>query len=390
MHRSAKNVSVRAQSPWSSSSSDARSSSLSASSSSFNPYQFNGGLVAAVAGPDFCVIASDTRLSSGYEILDRYHVSSRLWTATGMPPTTALVKRKTTRNNKENEHSTILSFSIPTPPVLIASAGCNADCEALKRVIRADWRAAEYFGECSGTHGSLGASPRVSQVATLLSHLLYLRRSFPFYSFCVVAGMEDHDDPDDTVYYLDDDVDKRSDPRGETRQGCGRVYVYDAIGSYERVAVATAGMGRELLQPILDRQFRTLVMEDDDDDNDDDRDQADSGKHTSSSSSPSDSKTDKDDVQTDNEAHTTPFGSLRTTSRRTIPVVSCTKDEAVTILRDAYRAVSEREIGVGDQVVIWTLQRHHHRGGVETNKKEQQQRRRAYEYQIIRFPLKKH
>lgn len=37
----------------------------------FSPYDFNGGTVAAVAGPDYAIIASDTRLSSGYEILSR-------------------------------------------------------------------------------------------------------------------------------------------------------------------------------------------------------------------------------------------------------------------------------------------------------------------------------
>jgi len=31
----------------------------------FSPYDFNGGTVAAVAGPDYAVVASDTRLSSG-------------------------------------------------------------------------------------------------------------------------------------------------------------------------------------------------------------------------------------------------------------------------------------------------------------------------------------
>jgi 20S proteasome alpha/beta subunit len=37
----------------------------------FNPYVNNGGTVVAIAGPDFVVVAGDSRLSEGYSIVTR-------------------------------------------------------------------------------------------------------------------------------------------------------------------------------------------------------------------------------------------------------------------------------------------------------------------------------
>ena len=285
-----------------------------ASSSSFDPYQLNGGLVTAVAGKDYVVMATDTRMmgAGGYDILERTHLRSRLWTvrplrnprqtsngdtngltntqlATAAQPTfpTSSVDLISEQQQQQRD-STVLSSD--ESPVLVGSAGCNADCEMLKRVVQADLRAARYFGESTANQVSC------FHVASVLSQILYSRRTFPFYSFCVVGGLE---------------------PTTHT----GSVFVYDAIGSYEQVAVAAVGTGRELLQPILDRQFRSTESP-----------AVEAGSTTAALQRP----------------HVTSAVGKQ---------VSASVEETVSILTNAYRSASERDIGVGDQLVICIVQR---------------------------------
>lgn len=332
---------------------------VSAEDNSFQPYQLNGGLVTAVAAKDFVVIASDTRFAGdgGYDIVSRQHVESRLWMASTdaqplslirrkQPPSTSAFlprptnpERKDQEDDEDSDHSlgvtTLRSFVLPSAPTFVGSAGCNADCEALKRHVQADLRSAIYFGECSSssivnTSGG-GASPQayyppVDQVATLLSQMLFSRRGFPFYSFCIVAGMSSAADCDNDL--------NDSDNVG------GKVYGYDAIGSYEQVAVACAGTGRELLQPILDGQFSSKLR-----------------------------------------TQIVGQGGMATTTSTTVPTqVDCTAREAIAILIDAYRSVSEREIGVGDSMVICLVER----------KKRGQQQDEVVECRILTAPLKTH
>jgi 20S proteasome subunit beta 6 len=278
----------------------------------FDPYQLNGGLVSAVAAKDFVVIASDTRFmgEGGYDIVSRDHIESRLWMAGDNSHNLQNSMADDDEFFKGQRYASLRpmqAFVLPQSPTFVGTAGCNADCEALKRIVQADLRSAVYFGECTAH-----PHPPVDQVATLLSQILYSRRTFPFYSFCVVGGLADSDSDDE-------------DSAG------GHVYVYDAIGSYERVAVASSGTGRELLQPILDRKFRTIA----------------------------------------------PRKVSPMMTSTTVPAqVDCTAEEAVSIIIDAYRSVSEREIGVGDNLIICVV--------------EKEPKSDSVQCKVYKLPLKKH
>jgi 20S proteasome subunit beta 6 len=194
-------------------------------------------------------------------------------------------------------------------PVIIGSAGCASDCESLKRRVRLELDALEFNFHPSTT--SLG----VQSIANLLQQVLYGRRGFPFYSFCVVAGID----------YCDSD-------------GSGAVYVYDAIGSFERVAVGCSGTGRELLQPILDRLFS-------------DSSRGIKEKRFECLSLGAAHNSDVMSIPAVEQRHGV-AGRLRPPVRTT---VDCTWEEAVRNIARGFQAVSEREISVGDELVICLL-----------------------------------
>lgn len=242
----------------------------------FEPYTLNGGLVSAVAGKNFCIAACDTRMigDGGYDLQSRNHLSNRLWSVdddTLMADIEDVLRSG--QDSPEVREIDLDDTTLSQAPIFIGSSGCSTDCCQLQRTVRSDFRAASYFGQISRSNPD--------QVANMLSQTLYERRGFPYYAFCVVSGL--------------DVVRRKGGGGGGDDYYCGKAYVYDAIGSFERVAVAAAGTGRELLQPILDRMF---------------------------------------EARSDNR------------------MVDGTANEAVETLCRAYRSVSEREIGVGDKLVL--------------------------------------
>ncbi|KAI8096819.1 nucleophile aminohydrolase [Halteromyces radiatus] len=115
----------------------------------FEPYDDNGGTSVAIAGEDFCVIAADTRQSTGYSI-----------------------------NSRTSPKAYVLSDTS-----VIAMNGFHADGLTLKKVLeqRLKWYKFAHDKDMS-----------CDALAQMLSNTLYQRRFFPYYAFCVLGGVDEN------------------------------------------------------------------------------------------------------------------------------------------------------------------------------------------------------
>lgn len=113
---------------------------------SFSPYVSNGGTTMAVAGEDFCVIAGDTRMSSGYSIQCRS--VSKLF--------------------KLTDHC------------VLGTSGMQAEATTLWKML--NYKITFYDHQ----HHQELATPGVAQ---MLSNTLYYKRFFPYYTFNVLGGV---------------------------------------------------------------------------------------------------------------------------------------------------------------------------------------------------------
>ena len=197
-------------------------------SKEFNPYNDNGGTVAAVAVGDRIVIGGDTRLSNGYNILSRSY-------------------------NKVTQL---------TSKVFIATAGQVTDAQNLHKLLLA--RVVLYKHQ----HGS---EPSLHALSKLLCVTLYSRRFFPFYTFNLLCGIDE--------------------------DGQGKVFGYDAIGSFDEMKSGVQGSGQQLSIAVLDNQM---------------------------------------------------IGSNRTDKYEF-------KGDPVHLIKDFFNSVAERDIHTGDHVLIWDL-----------------------------------
>ena len=115
----------------------------------FNPYKDNGGTTATIAGNDFAIIASDTRLTNGgYGIVSRNQ--SKLF-----------------QLNKK---------------MVLRATGCWADVLTLTKLCEARIQVYKY------THNQDIAT---SSAAQMLANMLYAKRFFPYSVTNILAGIND-------------------------------------------------------------------------------------------------------------------------------------------------------------------------------------------------------
>lgn len=115
----------------------------------WSPYTDNGGTTLALHGKDFCVVAADTRLSTGYSIHSR-------------------------------EARKVLKL---TDKCVIATAGMQADQLALHKLLQTRLQWYEH------QHRKPMSTPAIAQ---MLATILYSKRFFPFYTFNVLGGVDDN------------------------------------------------------------------------------------------------------------------------------------------------------------------------------------------------------
>lgn len=124
----------------------------------FSPYDENGGSVVAIAGENFAVIASDTRLTSGFAIYTR-------------------------------EQPKLVKLSNNT---ILGCTGCWCDMLTFTRIVEARMKMYKHIH-----HKTMSTSA----VAQMVSVMLYSKRFFMYYLSTIVAGLDE--DGNGCVYSYD-------------------------------------------------------------------------------------------------------------------------------------------------------------------------------------------
>ena len=152
----------------------------------------------------------------------------------------------------------------------------------------------------------------------LLSSILYSRRTFPYYTFNILIGLDIN--------------------------GNGACYKYDAVGSFEKVKATCSGAGESMIQPSLD-ELTDLERDD-----------------SLWNFIPSEDTFDSPSPKYIN-SHNDYDSDSDILSNKDIVHMNVSVNDALMLLKECYHAACEREITVGDSLEVLVLEAiydHHH------------------------------
>lgn len=157
----------------------------------FDPYEYNGGTLVAIAGSNFAAIGSDTR------VVSEFHRPSLLWC---------------------QQQQTVIKLA---DNILFGSVGCLPDAIVLRRNVQ---------GQCNLYRQIHNENMSIPAVVEMLSLELYMRcfSRIPYFTNSVLAGIDGN--------------------------GCGCAYRIGPLGFYEKVTYIAVGAANEELLPFLDNQ----------------------------------------------------------------------------------------------------------------------------------------
>ncbi|KAL5715768.1 proteasome endopeptidase complex [Ranunculus cassubicifolius] len=180
----------------------------------WSPYDNNGGTVVAIAGSDYCVIASDTRMSTGYSILTR-------------------------------DYSKICKLA---DKCILASSGFQADVKALQKVLGSRHLIYQH------QHNKQMSCPAMGQ---LLSNTLYYKRFFPYYAFNVLGGL---DNEGKGCVYTYDAVGSY-ERVGYSSQGSGSTLITPVLDNQLKSPSPLLLPAKDAITPLLESEAIDLVKD---------------------------------------------------------------------------------------------------------------------------------
>ncbi|CAN6477858.1 unnamed protein product [Victoria cruziana] len=182
--------------------------------SKWSPYDNNGGTCVAIAGSNYCVVAADMRMSTGYSILTR-------------------------------DYSKISQLAEKS---VMASSGFQADVKALQKNLAARHLIYQH------QHNKQMSCPAMAQ---LLSNTLYYKRFFPYYAFNVLGGLDNEGKGCVFTY----DAVGSYERVGYSAQGSGATLVIPVLDNQLRSPSPLLLPPRDAVTPLTESEAVDLVKD---------------------------------------------------------------------------------------------------------------------------------